>query len=116
MLIRWVIGFFTAWVILVIIANTIEAIDPLGASNITLLELVLGYHTIAVADPQGGSASGLAMPIAVVQAICDALIFNYDFFTANFITQLVRFIVFVPCTIGMILTLALYIRQVISGK
>jgi len=104
-----------AWVIMVIIANTIEAADPMGADNITLLELALGYNTVSASDPTGGSFSGLAMLPTALGAFWDALIFNYDFFNYNFITQLVRFILFVPCTIGMILTLALYIRQVISG-
>jgi len=116
MVIRWLIGFFILFVVMVIVSNVIEAQDPLTNENITVLELALGYQTVSAADPEGGTFSGLAMLPTTVGAIWDALLFDYPFFYASFVAKLVRFILFIPCTIGMIFTLALTIRQVISGK
>ena len=116
MVIRWLIGFFILFVVMVIISNVIEAQDPLTDETITVLELALGYQSVSAGDPTGGTFSGLAMLPTAVNAVWDALLFNYPFFNASFVAKLVRFILFVPCTIGMIFTLALTIRQVISGK
>ena len=116
MVIRWLMGFFMAWVIMVIIANSIEALDPLGANQITLLELALGYSTVSASDPTGGAFSGLSMATTTVKALWDAMLFNYNFFYASFVTKLVRFILFLPCTIGMAVTLLLTLRQIISGR
>jgi hypothetical protein len=116
MVIRWLIGFFILFVVLVIVSNIIEAQDPLTDETITILELALGYQSVSASDPTGGTFSGLAMLPTAVGAIWDALIFNYPFFNASFIAKMVRYILFLPCTIGMFFTLALTIRQVISGK
>ena len=115
MVIRWLIGFFILFVVLVIISNVIEAQDPLTDETITVLELALGYQSVSAGDPTGGTFSGLAMLPTAVNAIWDALLFNYPFFNSSFVAKMVRFILFVPCTIGMLFTLALTIRQVISG-
>jgi hypothetical protein len=98
------------------VSNIIEAQDPLTDETITILELALGYQSVSASDPTGGTFSGLAMLPTAVGAIWDAVLFNYPFWNASFIGMMTRAILIFAFTLGMLFTLAVTIRQVISGK
>lgn len=122
MLIRWLIGFCILFAVFTIMSNIIEYNDPMTADDATVWSDLTSFQTIEAHDDTGAIFAGAGALWGMVKGVWRSLWFDYSFLRPrvdsngvvieqNFLGVMVRYILFIPCTVGMFFTIALAIRS-----
>lgn len=111
---RWLWGCAVLWVVLTIMSNVIEQLDPLTAANMTVLGRLTTYQHVEVADPLGSFFAGAGTLLTMVGAVWDILWFNYSFLQDNFLGQMARYIMGIPLTVAMFFYVGYILRSMIA--
>lgn len=117
---RWVIGLIAIFAICTIICNTLDQQDVYTGSDMQIIGNLTTQHSLGGAtDSTGSPFSFINSAVDFFKNLWKIMVFDYSFFknpdgSANE-WAIVRYIVFWPLTIGMIFTLALYLRQITVG-
>ena len=110
---KWLIGFIMLFVICTISSLLIEA-QQFGDSQTSHLYILLSPDIPSFWNPIGAAIAYVTVAWNYLQALWDMFWFDYSFFEGSW--QLVRFIVFVPISVGLVVSLILAaIRGVSSG-
>ena len=113
---RWLIGFTMLFIMLSVLSNVIEQADPLAENEMSVLSNLTAFQRVTGTDIFGVVISGIGALGSTLTGIWQALSFDYSFLKSsatddNFFGVMTRYIIFVPCTIGMLFCLALAIRS-----
>lgn len=126
---RWLIALATMFVLLTIMANSIDSATAsavvLGTDDMTILDKLTTFGSVNFVDPFGSSNFFIAIVSDVtaafgavgnfLAALWSILWFNYNFLNnGGFLGLVVKYALFWPITIGMLFTLFLVMRQVFS--
>lgn len=137
---RWIIGLIFIFMVCMLISNVIEQASPVSTREMTLLDAAVGFTTVEVNDPYTGIGAVVQAGLGVIEAIWNALWFNYSFWynTEAGYTEanceagggryldsglcqfpngfmVIRYVLFWPMTIGFLFALAMALRSVIAS-
>ena len=110
---KWLIGFFMLYVICAIVSLMMEA-QQLGASEASTLYIILTPDIPAYSNPIGAIFAYISVAPAYLDALWSIFWWDYSFFEGSW--QLVRYILFLPLSGGLVVSLVLaFVRGVSSG-
>jgi hypothetical protein len=114
------------FVLLTIVANTIDTATAFGTDDMTILEKLMSFGNINFVDPRGSSNffvvmiqdAGAILGAAgnFLDAVWSMLWFNYNFLNnGGFLGMVVKMALFWPISIGMLFGLFITLRQAFQG-
>jgi hypothetical protein len=118
MSIKWIVGLIMAFTILTLLANTFEYGDPLGSFYLQKISQMTqnGTQIITIVDTTGSQQTVWDILGNYISAIWHALTWDYSFLSNNFLGAMVKYIICIPITIGMLFGFANVLRNLVAGR
>lgn len=108
----WMIGLVTLFVVLSIIAGVME-MNYLGTEGLSRLQMLMQPDVPAYTNPIGAVSAYFTVGWGYIQNLWGMFWFDYPMFTG--VWGIVRYVIFLPVSIGVIVSLIFIIRGVGSN-
>lgn len=121
---KWFIGFLIAFIVLTMLSNTIELVDPLGEPETTVIGVLMGLSTVEFKSPTGILTTAANLATDTIVTFWRTISFDYSYLSTsedptasnyhNFLGVTMR-IVFCCISMGFLISLALYLVRGFGG-
>lgn len=105
----WFIGLFMLFGMLQLISGVIE-MTTLGEGEVSTLQALMTAPVVDLSNPISALTSVMSVGWDYLGNLWDVFWFNYSFFQGQWL--LVKYIVFIPISIAMIISLVMMLRGV----
>ncbi len=111
---KWIIGLVILYVGMLLLEGMVEMSSPLGASEITRLTKIMAPFTPGYTDVGGSGFSWFSFDFSYIENLWQIFWFDFPYFKGGWIY--VRYIFFIPISIGVIVTLVIAVVRGVGGR
>ena len=110
----WIIGLLVLYVVLAIISGMVEMTSPLAAGDINRIQTLMSPTVPAYTNPLGAVFAYITWTADYIANLWGIFWFDYAFFTGSW--ALVRYAIFIPIGIGVVVSLVMSVVRGISSS
>jgi len=111
---KWIIGLVVLYVVLAIISGMVEMTSPLGVDEVGRIKTLMSPTVPSFSDPLGAIFAYITFTWDYITNLWGIFWFDYAFFTGGWVY--VRYLLFIPVSIGVIVSLVISVVRGSSGS
>lgn len=110
----WIIGIMVLYVALAIISGMVEMTTPLGVDEVSRIKVLMSPTAPAYTDPLGAIFAYITFTWDYIANLWGIFWFDYAFFSGGWVY--VRYLLFIPVSIGVIVSLVIAVVRGAGGS